>query len=289
MLTCDPIVRDTMAVLANPLDAFQNPLTSRIGSLNNLGWSLKDQLIDEIANPGPKPPEVTQMEWDARLVKMAELQDVFTNVFASPGDYANASIGQLKSYTDFMSGTNGFSGSFPTSVLSGAGAGIAGTALLAGATFMSVISVASGSKLIGLNTCRIASPSLPIPEVCEGTRNVFAMVMGAYNSIIDGLNSGLAVVTSFINMTASNLQALQLFINTAVDKLIAGIVAEITKLVSLLTEALAYGMAKLMQNMSLDPCTLGILQTVGKPALLAALQVTAMPNAVLPLNIPTYL
>lgn len=290
MLQCDPGLRDAFNILQNPLEAFQNPLSSRIGNLQTRGWELKDQLNLEIMNPGPKPADVTQAEWDARKQAMGELKDLFTDIFSNPSNFLNSKLGQFKSYTDFMSGSHGLTGCFPQNVLGGMGAGIAGGAILGTATFTSVIAVAGGAKPMAQNLCRVSSlPSIPLPTACEGSNNIFATILGAYNDVLDFTNNVLGAVTGFITQTASNLRALAGKLIQFVSSMTRAVRRELTKLTEGLTDQLRYALAQMLNGLAADPCTAAILQMICRPALAAALQVNTLPNFGPQMQIPPYL
>lgn len=288
---CDYQLKSAMQALSDPLDPFRNPLTSRIGSMQNKGWQMKDQITTELLNP-VMPLGMDPTEWTNRLAAMGQLSDTLTNVFANPSNFASSKMGQFKSYTDFMSGKNGIASPFPANVLSGQAANIVGVSIIASATFMTVVGVASGANSFNSQRCKNGLegvPNLPLPSACENSNSIFATVLGAYNGVLDGINGVIQGITGFIQQTAGNLLALQNTINTAIDKLMEGIVREVTKLAGLITEALRETLAKMFKGMASDPCAAAVLSMIAPVGLVTALNLSDASSIIPNLGIPNYL
>lgn len=275
-------------ILADPLVAFENPLTSRLGNLNSVGLTAQSRLAAAILDPGVRPNNVTVEEWEDRIAERLNLRDVFQTVYTNPDSY----VAQFTQYSDFMSGRLGMATPFPSNLLGNGGlaAGVGG-GMLALATFKTALSMASSEKTVNKRVC-VPAPGLEplaMPAECAGSTSIFATILGGFNSVMEAAATSLGAIADFLSQTAANLRTIQDQVNAFADAMIERVSREMTKLAEMILKVLSFANLDFLNSMVSDPCTKAILGQIAAPALSALINIQN-PSQLLPaLNIPDYL
>lgn len=256
MIPCNQVVSQTFALL-NSAQAFNNPQASILDNIKTATSGrivTVDQMILQLDPLDPQYP-----------VKLANLESLKLKLVNMVGgqnyaNFLNSPIGQFLGYTDFISGRRS---TFPAELASIAST-VPGAAVLAGATFFTVLSVAGALPHIKSELCEESDPDDP----CAHVNGMFGAVLGEFNS---NLANMLAVMSgaAFLQDIEAAIQKVQTFVEQVLGKIVEGL----TKMTEAFIKATNHGIAKLLEALKIDPCIASLLHAVGTQQLRNVLQV----------------
>ena len=256
MIPCNQVVSQTFALLSSA-QAFTNPQATVLDNLKTLTSGrilVVDQLLLEL---NPLDPD-----YPVRLANLTNLKTKLVNMVggANYANFQNSPIGQFLAYTDFLSGQRS---AFP-SELSAIAATVPGAAVLGGATFMTVLSVAGAWPHFSSELCEEVDPSDP----CAHVHGMFGAVLGEFNQNLANMLSWMSGDWLLQGLEAA-IQKVQTFVEQVLGKIVEGL----TKMTEAFIKATNHGIAKLLEALKIDPCIASLLHAVGTQQLRNVLQV----------------
>lgn len=235
--------------------AFANVLDIGINNIKTAGFSKQTDITAAIASLNP-----LSGTYAADLTSLTNLKLKLIELAGSDGTTFNTSpLGRYLIWTNFSSGV---SSSFPYSQLGPIINTIPGYTILAGASFLTALSITAGAKQVDSELCEY-DPEDP----CAAIGGVFGSVLGTFNTSLTAILNFINGLTNFLANSASYITQIQAYI----DLVIAKIIAEVTALVSMILRGLNYGLAKLLTGIGLDPCLYNLVNAIGTNQLRTAL------------------
>ena len=243
---------DSAGYVFNP-NVFLNPQAVTVLNMrqgNDNAWA-KYFAVKNLLQVSPEDaPHLAQLEtlWQ-KVPDMITAYETWTNFLSGKSHVfplADLDPGQIYGHWD--SGSNSWlAGVVPPGYL-----------MLGTLTFAGLLGVAHSSRAQAHVTCN-TDPNDP----CAKVTGIFGAILGAYNSVLNAIADGLGQIQDFmgkvsdiITQIAGYLTQLAHIIASALDKLIAAI-----------TDAIKYGLAKLLKALGIDPCMQQVLGQICGPAL----------------------
>lgn len=256
MIPCNQVVSQTFALLSSA-QAFTNPQATVLDNIKNLTGGrilVVDSLILQLDPLDPQYP--------VKLLNLNTLKTKLVDMVggANYANFTNSPIGQFLGYTDFLSGRRS---SFPAELASIAST-VPGAAVLGGATFMTVLSVAGAWPHFSSELCEEVDPADP----CAHVHGMFGAVLGEFNRNLSNMLSWMSG-DWLLQGIEEAIQKVQSFVEAVLGKIVEGL----TKMTEAFIKATNHGIAKLLEALKIDPCIASLLHAVGTQQLRNVLQV----------------